>query len=94
MVGLSWIYVLLCFPSRLKIKSNEDDFLRAHVLTLVATTGHWASQNGQKCMMTDCDDFASGKGVPSNYAMAPGGDAFKDNCGGSKNRYVSGWASL
>ena len=36
----------------------------------------------------ECDDFQSGKGVPSNYAMAPGGDGFTDNCGGGKKRYV------
>lgn len=59
------------------------------MLTLVATTGHWASQNGQKCMMSECDDFPAGKGVPSNYGMAPGGDKFTDNCKDGKYRYVS-----
>lgn len=54
--------------------------------TQVTDAGHWASQNGQKCIMTDCLDFAKG---PDGYAMAPGGNKFKDNCGDSLNRYVS-----
>lgn len=58
-------------------------------LTQITDTGHWASQNGQKCVMTDCDEFARGPTDRTGYAMAPNGGAFKDNCGGNKNRYVS-----
>lgn len=58
--------------------------------TLVTDAGKWASQNGQKCIMTDCLLDADG---PLGYAMAPGGDYFKDTCGRDKNRYVSTFES-
>lgn len=54
--------------------------------TQITDTSHWASQNGQKCIMTDCLDDAK---QPDGYAMAPGGDAFTDTCGGGQKRYVS-----
>lgn len=58
--------------------------------TLVTDAGKWASQNGQKCIMTDCLLYADG---PPGYAMAPGGDSFEDTCGKYKNRYVSTFES-
>ena len=54
--------------------------------TAVIDAGHWASQNGQKCVMTDCLDDPDG---PDGYAMAPGGDKFHDTCSGKQNRYVN-----
>ena len=48
-------------------------------------TNKWASQNGQKCVMTDCSDTPNG---PDGYALAPNGGAFPDTCSGGKKRYV------
>ncbi|KAI5203118.1 glycoside hydrolase, partial [Aureobasidium subglaciale] len=48
--------------------------------------GHWSSQNGQKCIMSDCEDESHNP--PPGYGYAPNGGAFKDNCGGGKNKYI------
>ncbi len=53
--------------------------------TAVTDTGNWASQNGQKCMMTKCLDDPEG---PNGFALAPNGGPFPDNCRGKQNKYV------
>ncbi|KAK4241773.1 hypothetical protein C8A03DRAFT_30078 [Achaetomium macrosporum] len=53
-----------------------------------SAAGNWASQNGQKCIMTEClgDDRVGGWGA--GWAIAPGGGAFKNNCGKNENKYI------
>ena len=53
----------------------------------VTDTGYWASQNGQKCKITDCHKDADLR-CDDGFALAPGGKKFKDNCGGAGNRQV------
>uniref|UniRef100_A0A0P0BUL1 chitinase n=1 Tax=Hypocrella siamensis TaxID=696354 RepID=A0A0P0BUL1_9HYPO len=55
----------------------------------IATAESWSSQNGQKCKMTECLNDSDKGSWGRGWAMAPNGDAFKDNCGKGKNKYVS-----
>lgn len=54
--------------------------------TLVA--GSWASQNGQDCQETDCLSDSDLGSWGSNFAIAPNGGPFTDNCGKGKSRYI------
>ena len=53
-----------------------------------AASASWASQNGQSCKMTDCmkDDKVGNWGAA--WAIVPGGEKFKDNCGKNENKYI------
>lgn len=53
-----------------------------------ANSGSWASQNGQNCKKTDCMKASEKGSWGSDWGIAPNGDAFKDNCGSGKNRYI------
>lgn len=62
--------------------ADYDELVRKSRATVA---GHWASINGQKCVMSDCGNPAS---CPAGYAMAPGGEGFPDDCGSKKYRIV------
>lgn len=47
--------------------------------------GKWTSLNGQKCVTSDCGSPAE---CPGGYGMAPGGNAYPDNCGDTAYRIV------
>lgn len=53
--------------------------------SVVTDTGNWASQNGQKCMMSECMEESNN---PNGFALAPNGGPFPDNCGRGKSKWV------
>lgn len=56
----------------------------------VTEKGNWASHSYEMCKLTDClKDGQVGIWGP-RWKIAPGGGAFKDDCGKDKNKYVSG----
>ncbi|RDW84130.1 uncharacterized protein DSM5745_04456 [Aspergillus mulundensis] len=83
------------------VDQDDDDFSALEGLlgrsigsykTLVAKStvtdaGHWASINGQKCVMTDCEMFPK---CPAGYELAPfpGTKSFKDTCSGDKTKVI------
>ena len=64
--------------------TDFDDQLKKSQVT---DTGHWASQNGQKCKLTDCAKGDDLKCEPG-WASPQNGDKIKDNCGGAGDRMV------
>lgn len=54
---------------------------------VVSDAEHWASMNGQKCIMTDC---ATVPQCPKDYELAPfpGAKAFPDNCPKNQDRVI------
>lgn len=59
-----------------------------HAAVSTSVAGSWASQNGQDCTETDCLSDSDVGSWGSDFAIAPNGGAFKDNCGSGKNRYI------
>lgn len=53
--------------------------------SLATDTGNWASQNGQKCMMSDCGNIRE---PPNGFALAPNGGPFPDDCKKGDSRWV------
>ena len=53
----------------------------------ITDTGHWASLNGQKCKLTPCSKDVPIRCEPG-WAMPPGGQSIKDNCGDAGEKLV------
>lgn len=63
-----------------------DDFSDELKKSQVTDTGHWSSLNGQKCKLSDCGN--GDQQCDPGFAIAPGGQQIKDNCGGAGGRIV------
>lgn len=59
-----------------------------HTHASKSVAGSWASQNGQKCVKTDCLSDSEIGSWGTDFSIAPNGNAFRDNCGKEKNRYI------
>ncbi|KAL7921208.1 glycoside hydrolase family 18 protein [Trichoderma austrokoningii] len=59
-----------------------------HTHASKSVAGSWASQNGQKCVETDCLSDSEIGSWGTDFSIAPNGNAFPDNCGSNKNRYI------